>query len=202
MFSRALRGRVNVYLGEKNTAPPERASQDPPLADWDQWGSSFFEDGSVNFMRDQDIVREESLNELQPVGLWRATDIKRVSATVKDFSLETLQKVFNNNAITPHAAGGQDPAYREMSLDSGIYVATYALIVDVEASPHDPLGAAGHTPNYRVRLYFQECGEVSNFETALGAKQTGMIPVEFLAIKSETAGRGNLIQMVGAAPAN
>ena len=200
MFNRALRGRVNIYLAAKNTDPPARASIEPANP-WEKWGSSFFENGTVNFARDQQIAREESLNELQPVGLWRETDVKRVSATVKDFSLETLSRIFNGNAISETAAGGGAPAFREMSLDSGIAVATYALILDVEASPHDPMGNAGHTAGYRVRLYFQECGEVSNFETALGAKTTGMVPVEFLAIKSAEAGRGNLIQMVGAAPA-
>lgn len=200
MFSRTLRGPVKIWLAPRNTDPPTRAS-DAPTGAWEEWGSSFFENGSVTFMRDQEIAREESLNELQPVGLWRETDVKRVAATVKDFSLETLQKIFNNNPITVTAEGGGAPAFRQMSLDSPINVATYALILDVEASPHDPMNPMGRTANYRVRLYFPVCGEVSNFETALGAKQTGMIPAEFLAIKSDESDKINLIQMVGAAPA-
>ena len=62
-------------------------------APWELFAESFFDNDGVRIMRAQVLEDEEALNELEPVDVWRTSDIKTVSGRVKDISMETLQKV-------------------------------------------------------------------------------------------------------------
>ncbi len=192
-YNRRLRGRVHWWLADAET-PVTAAPNLTPAAPWELFAESFFDNDGVRIMRSQALEDEEALNELEPVDVWRTSDIKTVSGRVKDISLETLRKIFNNNAIAATAATAAQVAYSSMSMDSGIEVAKYALICQVDASPYDGRNNL-HRPGFRTEIYFPRCAEKSDFETIVGAKQTAMVPVEFQAYKSETVGFSNLIRM-------
>ena len=191
-----LRGRVRWHLADPDTDPPAAMTL-PQGPIWTLLGGSFFENDSVMLARSQTIEDEEALNELEPVGAWRNTDIKMLRGRLKDFTLESLRIAFNGNSITPVAATNAAVGYSEMSLDSDIVVAMYALICTVDASPYD--SPRVRRPGFRTQIYFPTCAEKSDsFESPLGPKQTSMIPLEFQAYKSMNAGRHNLIRMTTA----
>ena len=195
-YNRKLRGRVHWFLADEDTAAPDMAIEGnySLLAAWTKFGSSFFDSDGVRIMRTQVLEDEEALNELEPVDVWRTSDIKMVSGRVKDISMETLRKVFNNNAISSEPLNlPTNVNYDYMSLDSGIEVCKYALICQIDASPYE--GTNKHRAGFRTEIYFPRCAEKSDFETIAGYKQTAMVPVEFQAYKSETTGRYNLIRM-------
>lgn len=190
-----VRGRVAVHLADPDTDPPAAPSvayANFPAA-WSLFGDSFFDNEVVRFMRDQTMEDEEALNELEPVDVWRTSDVKRVSGRLKDFTLETLQVIFNNNAITNVAAQGGNLAYSQMSLDADILVEKYAVLVSVDSSPYD--SANVHTTGFRTQLYLPNGAEVSNFDSPLSPKHTAMVPFEFKGYKSQTTGKTALIRM-------
>ena len=199
-YNRRLRGRVHWYLADAETPVTLAPNLTPVAPTWVKFAESFFDNDGVRIMRAQVLEDEEALNELEPVDVWRTSDIKSVSGRVKDISMETLQKIFNGNAITTEPATavvGALPAqveYKQMSLDSGIEVCMYALICQIDASPYDNRNK-GHRAGFRTEIYFPRCAEKGDFETIAGAKQTAMVPVEFQAYKSMTVGFSNLIRM-------
>ena len=86
-----LRGRVMWHLATAHTLPPAAPNLPFPMPAWAEVGESFFDNDGVRLIRNQTLEDEEALNELEPVGVWRNSDIKMLSGRVKDFSLETLQ---------------------------------------------------------------------------------------------------------------
>ena len=181
-----------VHLADPDTDPPAA----PNLAfasPWMLWGRSDFDNEVVNFYRDQTLEDEEALNELEPVDVWRTMDIKRVTGRLKDFSLETLRVLFNNNAITEHAATASNVGFAEMSLDSDILVEKHATMVTIDASPYDNDNV--HRPGFRTQVYLPNAAEVSNFESPMSPKHTAMVPFEFKGYKSQTTGKTALIRM-------
>ena len=69
-----------------------------------------------------------------------------------------------------------------------------AVLCRIEGSPYDTPNA--HDVQFNTDIYLPRCCEGGGFESALGAKQTGMVPLMFKGYKSNTTGKNHVIRMV------
>ena len=144
--------------------------------------------------RSQELDEETILNETLPVEAFRRATGLMLAGNVKNFTAEALARAFNSNAITTTAPSATDAGFREMSLDLGVQVTMLAMLCRVDASPYDLPNV--HQEDFRTEIWYPRCAEIGDFEAALSAKASAMVPVTFKAFKSNTPANGNSIRMV------
>lgn len=184
-------GKINAYLGAVDAVIPSAPNITPDVSVWTEIGESFLTDDALTLTSAQELAYEMILNETNPVHVYRLTQDLMVAFSLKDFALEVVQKGFNNNPIVTSAPSATDVGYLQMSLEQGIAVTNYALLVVYHASPYDMPNVI--TPDFKSHIYLPRCNEMADFESAMGAKQPAMTPLSFRNIKSDTA--ANFAQM-------
>ena len=189
-----LRGKVSWYIGDVDADIPAAPNLAIVPADWTAIGEPYIDDDGVQFAlpstQEDEMVNGQTL----PVDSYRTFEQPSLGGNVKDFSAEVLSKALNSNTITTAPPTAANAGYREVNLERGPQVTMMAVLCRIEGSPYDTPNA--HDAQFNTDIYLPRCCEGGGFESALGAKQTGMVPLMFKGYKSNTTGKNHVIRMV------
>ena len=189
-----FRGKVQWYVGAVDAPIPDAPNIAIVPATWAAIGEPYIDDDGVAFAIPQTVEDEMVNGETLPVDAYRTLEQPTLGGNVKDFTAEVLARALNNKAITTTAPTATNAGFQELSLERGPAVAMMGILCRIEGSPYDTPNA--HNVQFNTDIYFPRACEGGSFESALGAKQTGMVPLMFKGYKSNTVGLTHKIRMV------
>ena len=184
-----LRGEVSVWTGVVDTARPDGPNVAPAAA-WVQMGDSYWSDDGITLMVEQTIEKDYILNEAEAVDAFRTAMMKSIGGNLKNLTAEALSHALNRNAITTTSPTATEVGFREIDLDIGTLVRTFAALCRVDASPYDEANV--RTAGFRTEVWFPRAFETANFESVLSPKASSMFPFTFEGLKSPTPNVGSL----------
>jgi hypothetical protein len=91
--------------------------------------------GGVKITMSQEVKKHTTVGSLGPVKGFRTGAGESVEVTMEDFNLEVLSKKFNLAGVREVAAASGVAGYKSMGTWQGFEMQTFALLLDVPASP-------------------------------------------------------------------
>jgi hypothetical protein len=173
---------LTVYVAPVGTAFP--AVNTTPGGSWFLLGTS----GSKNYdEKGVTVEHQETLNTFRPAGgtgarkVWRSAEELAISFELVDLTIEQYAKILNDAVVTTTAG---PPAIKDINLQQGLTVKTFALVAKGLSSVNEALPA-----QYQVPIVYEN----ESPSIVYRKDQPASIAVKYQALEDATLGFGKLI---------